>query len=434
VGTAASRLRRARKSLEELLSGAVENTADESSGSTRIFHWWATEEERSALEAMLDVHRRTSPRAPIVGTPLAGVSTAKRHLNTRILWNQPPDTFQASVGRDLLDWVRLNRRDDASGQLKPLDDLCAREAWNHAFPDVLLDAVSFGGHVYAVPINIHRTNTLFFQRRLFTENALAVPRSLGEFMSVAEELRRSGVVPLTLGVREGWPLTLLAFENLMVAIAGADYYVDFFSGQRSANDPALRETLETLKRVLTYVNEDAALLTWNQAVDRMLDGQSAMTVMGDWTRGYLAARGASVSSEHAPGASPDAEEIGQTPAFGTDDVFVFSSDSFPLAAEGHKRDTLDLLRTFGSVEGQIAFNLRKGSIPARIDTDVSRFDPVARRTMLDFRTRRHLPTLTSIAPREFMSVLDTAMARFATSRDVDEVTRVIRNHYATLRS
>ena len=122
------------------------------------------------------------------------------------------------------------------------------------------------------------------------------------------------------------------------------------------------------------------------------------------------------------------------PAFGTDDVFVFSSDSFPLAAEAHKRDTLDLLRTFGSVEGQIAFNLRKGSIPARIDTDVSRFDPVARRTMLDFRTRRHLPTLTSIAPREFMSVLDTAMARFATSRDVDEVTRVIRNHYATLRS
>jgi hypothetical protein len=31
-------------------------------------------------------------------------------------------------------------------------------------------------------------------------------------------------------------------------------------------------------------------------------------------------------------------------------------------------------------------------------------------------------------------VLDAAMARFATTRDVDEVTRVVRNHYAALRS
>jgi glucose/mannose transport system substrate-binding protein len=182
------------------------------------------------------------------------------------------------------------------------------------------------------------------------------------------------------------------------------------------------------------VNDDAASLTWNQAVDRMLDGRAAMTVMGDWTRGYLAARGACFSSEACASQSAGDEEVGQMPAFGTDDVFVFSSDSFPLAAEGHKSDTLDLLRTFGSVEGQIAFNLRKGSIPARIDTDVSQFDPIARRTMLDFRMRRHVPTLTSIAPRDFMSVLDTAMARFAATRDIEEVTRVIRNHYATLRS
>jgi glucose/mannose transport system substrate-binding protein len=362
------------------------------------------------------------------------VSTTKRHLNTRLLWNQPPDTFQASVGRDLLDWVRLSRRDDANGRLQPIDDLCAREAWAGAFPDVLLDAVSFGGHVYAVPVNIHRTNTLFFRRRTLAEHSLSPPRSLSEFLAVAGELRRHGVVPLTLGVREGWPLTLLAFENLMVAVAGADTYVDFFTGRKSAGDPALRETLETVKKVLAYVNEDAASLTWNQAVDRLIDGRAAMTVMGDWTRGYLTARGACVSSGPSTSDLPAPEDIGQMPAFGTDDVFVFSSDAFPLAAEGHRTDTLDLLRTFGSIEGQIAFNLLKGSIPARTDADVSQFDPIARRTMIDFRTRRHVPTLTSIAPREFMCVLDAAMARFAISGDVEEVTRVIRNHYATLRS
>jgi glucose/mannose transport system substrate-binding protein len=402
----------------------------------RIFHWWATVEERSALDAVLDVHRRERPGATVVGTHFGGVNTAKRYLSTRLLWNQSPDTFQASVGRDLLDWVRLTERSSGSGRLRPIDDLCAREAWVGAFPEVLLDAVSFAGHVYAVPINIHRTNTLFFRGGLLAQQGLPAPQSLAQFLEVAEELRKLGVVPLTLGVREGWPLTLLAFENLMVAVAGVDSYVEFFTGRRSASDSCLRETLEALKKVLAYVNEDAGALSWSQAVDRMLEGRAAMAVMGDWTRGYIAARERQGVEPTSRGAVEPAEpeRYGQRAAFGTDDVFVFSSDVFPLAADDHKDDALELLRTFGSVEGQVAFNVRKGSIPARVDADPSRFDPVARRTMLDFRTRRLVPTLTSIAPRAFVQVLDAAMARFASNRDVDEVTRVIRHQYATLRA
>src|SRR5687768_18267999 len=53
--------------------------------------------------------------------------------------------------------------------------------------------------------------------------------------------------------------------------------------------------------------------------------------------------------------------------------FVFTLDTFGLPKGAPNRSgAIDLLKVMGSREGQNAFNVVKGSIPARTDIDVTR--------------------------------------------------------------
>jgi glucose/mannose transport system substrate-binding protein len=432
VGTAASRLRRARRAFEERLKegGPAREDGDDAAV---VFHWWTTPEERAALDAILHMHHRERPRTRVIGVHGGGVVSAKNQLNTRMLWNQPPDLFQASAGPDLLDWVRI--RDRRGARLRPLDGAFSSGAWSAAFPRELLDATSFEGSVYGVPLNIHRTNNLLYNRRLLAEHGLRVPSSVEGFLEAATILKNRGIPALALGAAQAWPATVLAFENLMISIAGPRYYTDFFSGLRSPSDPELRETLETLKKVLSFANEDALSLTWDQAAERMMAGGAAMNIMGDWVRALLNARGfrCTEASDDGPLDLPAAEDFGQVPTFGTEGTFVFSSDVFAIPADARSPgEAAELLRTFGSSAGQVAFNLNKGSIPARLDFDASAFDRPARKTMLAFRTEVRVPTLTSLAPRIFVLTLNAAMGAFVANRDVEELLRVIKTNYHQL--
>jgi glucose/mannose transport system substrate-binding protein len=431
VGTTASRLRRARRAFEErIVEGRPSGAGDDSAV---VFHWWSTREEQVALEAVLGLHHRGRPRTRVIGVHGGGVISAKSQLNTRMIWNQPPDVFQANLGLDLLDWVGAGKR--RGSQLRSVAETLADDEWTAAFPRELIDAVSAGGQPYAVPLNIHRTNNLFYNRRLLDEHGLAPPSTLDGFFEVASRLKRRGVVPLAIGSRQPWPVTLLAFENLMISIAGPRYYKEFFSGQRSPSDPELRETLETLKRVLALANDDVQALTWDQAVDRMMTGSAAMNIMGDWVRGYLAARCSRPieASDRAGLRLPVADDFAQIPTFGTEGVFVFTSDVFAIpTAARHPSEAAELLRTLGSSVGQVAFSLMKGSIPARVDADPSDFDPAARSTMRAFQSEHRVPTLTSLVPRVFALTLDSAMGSFVANRDVGETVRVINGHYADL--
>jgi glucose/mannose transport system substrate-binding protein len=290
------------------------------------------------------------------------------------------------------------------------------------FPRDVLDLVTHRGRFYAVPLNVHRTNSLFYNARIFREQGLRPPSTLAELDSVAGILRSRGIVPLAMGYRSPWTLTMLAFEALLVGEAGPDYYRQFFAGRRSADDPELLRVLTHLTRMLSYANDDAASLDWDGALDLMRNGGAAMAIMGDWAKGYLVNEGCKVG-----------EDFGQAPSPGSGHAFVFATDVFGLPKRAaHPADAIDLLKVFGSKEGQSAFSRLKGSIPARIDVDVTTYDMSARVSMRDFMEGPRVPSMTSIVPAAFSRALDAAMGQFARERDPQVVIAAIRANYCLL--
>jgi glucose/mannose transport system substrate-binding protein len=445
TGTAASRLRRAREAFFERIArsrsrrGESAPAADEG---PEILSWWVSDGEVDALRALLDIYRRSHPGTHVVHGGIRDTTNAKFRMSARMTEGTPPDTFQVNGGHDLLQWARGARGAPNVGSLEPLEFLYEDEGWRDVFPPEVLDLVSSRGEAYAVPLNIHRTNTLVFDVHALAKASLTAPRTLDELHHAAAVLRRRGMNPLALGTREPWMLTLLTFENILVALAGPRFYLEFLQGKRSPRAPEIRAAIEELGRLLDASNPDAERLGWDDAADRVRIGAAAMTIGGDWTKGYLERRGCLEGESFGVAASP-----------GTEASFVFTIDTFGLPRGApHRVEAIELLRIFGSSHGQTVFNRIKGSRPARRDLGTETSDPPSSRhgasrvsrssrgepessrrgaeAIDDFATTTRVPTLTSLVPPSFSGALDAVLGEYARRRNLEEVLAVIEQQYA----
>jgi glucose/mannose transport system substrate-binding protein len=368
------------------------------SGTVEIFSWWTSGGEADALDAILQLFESENPDVDVVNAAVEYADKARETLNTRMGAGSPPDTFQANIGADLLHWVGDS---DAENPLVSLDALAEEEGWTTAFPTPLLAAASTHGHLYGLPMNVHRINSLFYNRPLFEEFSLPLPASIEELNELVDRIKSdpdiqathpSGVAPLALGNQWNWTLSQLTFEHILPAIAGPEYYEAFWAGSRDPSDPEILDTLQEIlflrcgsdpKSVCDgYFNSDVDTIDWADAVAMIGDGRAAMAPMGDWAKGFLEGEGLIAN-----------EDFGVIPFPGSAGTFVFTADTFPLPKGApNEPGAVALLRTFGSVEGQVTFNAIKGSIPARSDIDLAdfpeSFDAMHEATASDFQNDR----------------------------------------------
>jgi glucose/mannose transport system substrate-binding protein len=328
----------------------------------------------------------------------------KALLETRMQGGQPPDSFQVHLGRELIDSHVIADR------MEPLDFLYEEEGWTDVFPQELIDIASYDGKPWSVPVNIHRSNVLWYRpSKLEQVGASAPPTTWDEFFTVAEQLKAAGIPALA--VAENEPnFSGHVFENVLVATMGPEAYRGLFDGSVGWDDERVTQALETLNRVFDYANPDYLSTSWGDINDRFVaDEAPAMMVMGDWTHGVLMSKG---FTDYRWAPAPD-----------TTGIFVVLSDSFGLPKNApHRENAINFLRICGSREGQDAFNPIKGSIPARTDPDLSKYDEYLLSAMEDFKSNTLVPSIQHGAAAKQSFVLDYAIGinLLATNRDVAE--------------
>jgi len=401
-------------------------TADDST--VEIIHWWTAGGEKEAIEALLGDFAQQHPNEPVTNTAVMGSTMARATIATRMLLSEPPDTFQANGGWDLLSWVLYNNIDDTSSKMETIDDTAADQHWADYIPSSVLDTVSYKGHIYAVPLDIHRLNTMFYNVSLFDQSGLPMPQKLDDLFAAAAAFQAMGVkYPLSLGIKDGTWLPLLFFENLLVARAGGAFYKNFMRGLGDPFGPEIAATVDDLATFFSYTNPNATSLTWNQAADRVIAGDAALTVMGDWAKAYMASM-ARINYD-----------FGAVPTPGTTGTFIFTTDTFghPIGAL-NPQGTTDMLVVFGSKDGQDTFNLLKGSISPRSDSDTTKYDELAKQTIADFQAASAnetlFPATAILAPQAFLTAVDMALQTFLSNRDKSVLIHTIANYYDILKN
>ena len=378
-------------------------SAETTTGTVEVFSWWTGGGEEAGLNALVEVFNAQYPDIEFVNAAVAGGAgtNARAVLATRLQANDPPDSFQGHAGAELMDYI------DA-GQLEDLTFLFDEQGWVDVMPATLLPLITVDGAIYSVPVNIHRANVMWANPTVLAENNVTIPATWDDFFVVAETLKANGVIPLALG--EQWT-QLHLLETVLLGELGTDAYNGLWDGSTDWGSAEVTGALETFSRVLEYTNTDAASLSWQDASQLVINGDAAFNVMGDWAEGFFRVDNELVEQEgYTWAASP-----------GTTGTFQFLSDSFTLPKGATNRDaSIAWLTVAGSAEGQDAFNLQKGSIPARSDANRDLYPPYLQSALDDWNSNDIAGSLTHgvTASNAWKAEIDTALGLFLGNKDV----------------
>jgi len=388
-----------------LLLTACGGGEEAGSGKLEIFSWWTAGGEADGLAEMFKIYSGKYPDVEVVNATVAGGagSNAKAVLATRMNAGDPPDSFQVHAGHELIDtWVTADK-------MEPVTSIFKDNGWMDKYPQGVIDILSYDGEIWSVPVNIHRSNVLWYNNKILADNGLTAPTSFDEFFAAADKLQAAGITPLALGDNGIWTATHL-FESILLGTMGPEKYKGLWNGTTDWNGPEVTQALNTMVKMLGYINEDHAALSWDQAAQLVADGDAAMTIMGDWAEGYFKSKGMTPNLE-----------FGWVPSPSTSGNFIMLSDSFGLPKGAKDRaNAVAWLEVCGSKEGQDAFNPKKGSIPARTDGDRALYDVYLQSAMDDFNTNAIVPSLAhgAAASEGWVTAFNDTMTLFVTNQDV----------------
>jgi glucose/mannose transport system substrate-binding protein len=378
-----------------------------------VFSWWTGGGEAHGLQKLIKIWNRQHPEAKFKNETVAGGagSNAKAVLQQRLQAGKPPDSFQGHAGAELLGYIK-------AGQVEPVDSVYAQYGLRKVFPAGLIKQITYKGHIYSVPVNIHRANILWFTPATLRKAGVGpVPKTWAGFITALKKCESAGLVPLALG--EAWTQKHL-LETVMISTIGPARWAALWKKGANWNAPGVRLALNRYKAVLEYTNTDAASLTWQEASKLVADGKACFNIMGDWADGYFR-----IDLKKKPVTGYYWAAVP-----GSNGVYVWLSDSFTLPKNAPNRTAaIQWLGFLGSKLAQDTFNPVKGSIPARKDANAKLYDTYLKWALKQWKTNRLAGSLTHgvVADNAWNTDVDTALQLFSQSKDVAKLQTALAN-------
>jgi glucose/mannose transport system substrate-binding protein len=383
-----------------------------------FFSWWTGGGDSEGKEALLALYEEQNPDVNVVDSAVAGGAgtNAQAELANRLIADNPPDSYQRHAGQELA-------ADIEAGEVEELDSLYEEEGWREVFPETVLDLITVDDHIYSVPVNVHRSNVLWYNPAVLDQAGIeAPPTTWDEFLQQAETLEAADITPLTIGPL--WTQQHL-LENVLLGELGPDAYNGLWDGSTDWESADVIAALDMFTEVLSHSNLDEAAADWQPAIDPIIEGDAAYNVMGDWADTYFRVEHEMEwETEYAATTSP-----------GTEGVFNFLSDTFTLPVDApHRDNALAWLRLAGSQEGQDTFNPVKGSIPARTDGDASLYTGYLQTPFEDW-TNPDTTIVGSlahgvVANNAWKTEIDTALQEFVEGGSSEDFAAAVTQAYA----
>ncbi|WP_298861518.1 ABC transporter substrate-binding protein [Microbacterium sp.] len=386
-------------------SGSNGNKGGDSASQVEVFTWWASGSEKTGLDALVKVFNEQYPKTKFVNAAVAGGagSNAKNALASRLKANNPPDSFQAHAGAELTDYIEANKIEDLSSFYKD-------NGLNDVFPKTLLDRLTVDGKIYSVPSNIHRANVVWVNTSVLEKAGIdpkTAPADIDAWLADMKKLKDAGV-QTPLSVATDWTQVQL-FENVLLADLGADGYTGLWDGSTKFDDSKVTKAIKDYTALLSYANTDGTGQDWPVATDMVIDGTAAYNVMGDWALAEFDAKSKTYGTDYTTWPTP-----------GTDGTFDFLADSFTLPVGApHAEGAKNWLKTISSADGQKAFNLAKGSIPARTDANASDYPEYQQGAMASFAKDTVVSSLAHGAAVKvsWLNDITSAIGQFVSTKD-----------------
>ncbi|OLP43456.1 ABC transporter substrate-binding protein [Rhizobium oryziradicis] len=320
-----------------------------------VTHWWTSGGEAAAVAELAKAFDATGNKW-VDGAIAGSGGTARPIMISRITGGDPMGATQFNHGRQAQELVE-------AGLMRDLTDVATKGHWKDVIkPASLLDSCTIDGKIYCAPVNIHSWQWLWLSNDAFKKAGVELPKNWNEFVAAGPALKKAGIQPLAVG-GQPWQATGLV-DTLMISLGGKDLYMKVFK-DRDAATISGPEVAKIFKAV-----DDARKLAagtnvqdWNQATNMVITGKAGGQVMGDWAQGEFQLAGKVAGKDYTC-----------LPGLGLNEYLTANGDAFyfPKLKDEAKSKAQDALAaTIVDPKVQVAFNLKKGSLPIRGDVDLA---------------------------------------------------------------
>jgi glucose/mannose transport system substrate-binding protein len=328
-----------------------------------VTHWWTSAGEAAAIAEFAKLFEEKTGNN-WVDSALAGSGTgANPVIISRIIGGDPMGATQMNTGRDAEELIQAGLMRDLTPIVEEMGGL------DFYVDKSLLEPCMYEGGIYCLPINIHSWDWLWLSTKAYEEIGQPVPTNWDEYVASWPALQEAGILPF--GLATGWPFSGVP-GVLMSGLGGSDLVLAI-NRDKSADavrGPEFRKVAEALDNLRSVISPEMMVPSFGDVGNQILAGEVAGNIHGDWLAGDLQVAGGVAG-----------EDYECLPALGLGDQLTGGGDSFyfPVLPEGTDPAVIqaqaDLAKILISPEGQLNFNLVKGSMPIRTDIDLSAANP-----------------------------------------------------------
>lgn len=324
-----------------------------------VTHWWTSAGEAAAVAEFARVFEEQTGHT-WVDSALSGSGTgANPVIISRIIGGDPMGATQMNTGRDAEELIQ-------AGLMRDLTDIAEELNIKEFYVDeALLEPCTYEGRIYCFPVNIHSWDWLWLSTAAYEEIGQPVPTNWNEYVESWPALQEAGIIPF--GLATGWPIAGVP-GVLLSGIGGSDLVlaINRDKDAEAVRSPEFREVAEAMDAIRSVVSPETMVPAFADVGNQLLAGEAAGNIHGDWLQGDLQVAGG------VPG-----EDYECLPALGMNDQLSGGGDAFyfPVLPEGTDPAVIEaqteLAKILVGKEAQLAFNLKKGSMPIRTDVDLS---------------------------------------------------------------
>jgi glucose/mannose transport system substrate-binding protein len=334
----------------------------------QMLHWWTSGGEAAALNVLkqdLAKEGYSWKDVPVAGGGGEGAMTA---LKAMVAAGNPPTASQI-LGYFAVDYAE-------AGKLGDITSLAKKEGWDKVVPTALQKFTTTNGKWDAVPVNIHSVNWVWINKGVMEKIGGTEPKTFDDFVALLDKAKAAGVIPLALGGQPWQEATL--FDSVVASTGGIDFYKKAFVDLDPAalKSDTMKKSFDNLAKLRAYTDPNYAGRDWNLATAMVIKGDALVQVMGDWAKGEFVNANQKADTDFLCYRFP-----------GTDGDVIYNTDMFAMfkVAADRQAAQLALADATMSISFQSAFNVVKGSVPARMDVPDTAFDSCGKKGIADVK-------------------------------------------------
>ncbi|MBB4573553.1 ABC transporter substrate-binding protein [Rhizobium lentis] len=342
----------------------------------QMLHWWTSGGEAAALNVLKEDLAKEGfawKDVPVAG---GGGDAAMTALKAMVAAGTYPTASQM-LGYTVLDYAE-------AGVMGDLTETAKKEGWDKSVPAALQKFSVYDGKWVAAPVNVHSVNWLWINKAVMDKIGGTQPKTFDDLIALLDKAKAAGVIPLALGGQNWQEATM--FDSIVLSTGGPEFYKKAFNDldEESLKSETMKKSFDNLAKIVKYVDPNFSGRDWNLATAMVIKGDALVQVMGDWAKGeFVAAK-----------KTPDTDFLCYRFP-GTDGSVIYNSDMFGMfnVPDDRKAAQVALATATLSKSFQSAFNVVKGSVPARTDVPDTDFDACGKKGIADLKAANEGGTL-----------------------------------------